>query len=191
MPRARKSILMKPASSQESLSHWQSTRPSQAAGSSGTISTSGRLEMIMPPTCWEMWRGSPAMSSAISHERARAARPPSRLNSGIASISSRSPSAESVLGELGELLELALRQVERLADLAHRRAEPVAWGRCRRARRGPRRTSRRRAGSAPRGCRGRSRGRCPGRSGAPRSGSGRGRGPPSPDRCWRARSGSR
>ena len=54
MPSARKSILMNPASSQESLSHWHNTRPSQAAGSRGTISTNGRLEMIIPPGCWEM-----------------------------------------------------------------------------------------------------------------------------------------
>src|SRR5216117_3486200 len=51
MPSARKSILMKRASSQESLSHWHTTRSSMAARSSGTISTSGRLEMTIPPTC--------------------------------------------------------------------------------------------------------------------------------------------
>src|SRR5216110_3140523 len=67
MPSARKSILMKRASSQESLSHWHTTRSSMAARSSGTISTSGRLEMTIPPTCCEMCRGSPAISSASSH----------------------------------------------------------------------------------------------------------------------------
>ena len=66
MPRARKSILTKPASSQESLSHWQMKRPSIAAGWTGTSSTSGVEEMTMPPTCWLTWRGKPASSPASS-----------------------------------------------------------------------------------------------------------------------------
>ena len=53
---------MKPASEHESLSHWQICRPSIAAGCNGTSSTSGRVEMIIPPGCCEMWRGSPAIS---------------------------------------------------------------------------------------------------------------------------------
>ncbi len=44
---------MKPASAQESLSHWQIWRPRIAAGITGTSSTSGREEMTMPPGCWE------------------------------------------------------------------------------------------------------------------------------------------
>ncbi len=94
IPSARKSILMKPASSQESLSHWQRTRPSQAAGSSGTISTSGRLEMIIPPTCWEMWRGSPATSSASSPRSFHSGASARSRNSGSEAISSASPDAE-------------------------------------------------------------------------------------------------
>ena len=42
MPSARKSILMKRASSQESLSHWQMSGPAIAAGWTGTSSISGR-----------------------------------------------------------------------------------------------------------------------------------------------------
>ena len=38
MPRPSRSILRKPASEQESLSHWQSWRPAMAAGTSGTRS---------------------------------------------------------------------------------------------------------------------------------------------------------
>src|SRR5438067_1119928 len=59
MPSARKSILMKRASSQESLSHWQTTRSSIAARSSGTSSMSGRDEMIMPPGCRATCRSIP------------------------------------------------------------------------------------------------------------------------------------
>ncbi len=42
IPRPSRSILRKPASAQESLSHWQIWRPSMAAGTTGTSSTSGR-----------------------------------------------------------------------------------------------------------------------------------------------------
>ncbi len=94
MPRARKSILMKPASSQESLSHWQRTRPSQAAGSRGTISNRGREEMIIPPTCWEMWRGRPAISSASAPRACQRGAFDFSLNSGSVSNSSLRPPAE-------------------------------------------------------------------------------------------------
>ena len=57
---------MKPASEHESLSHWQSWRPAIAAGCTGTSSTSGRDEMIIPPGCCEMWRGRPAISAQHS-----------------------------------------------------------------------------------------------------------------------------
>ena len=59
MPRPSRSIFRNPASAQESLSHWQSWRPSIAAGSTGQQSISGRVETIIPPECWERWRGSP------------------------------------------------------------------------------------------------------------------------------------
>ena len=69
-PRPSRSILRKPVSSQESLSHWQSWRPAIAAGWTGTSSTSGRDEITIPPGCWEMWRGSPAISR-VSSAKAR------------------------------------------------------------------------------------------------------------------------
>ena len=59
IPSPSRSIFRKPASAQESLSHWQSWRPSIAAGRTGQQSTSGRVETIIPPECWERWRGSP------------------------------------------------------------------------------------------------------------------------------------
>ena len=62
IPRPSRSILRKPASAHESLSHWHICRPSIAAGWTGTSSTSGREEMTIPPGCWEMWRGRPAIS---------------------------------------------------------------------------------------------------------------------------------
>jgi hypothetical protein len=54
IPSPSRSILRKPASAQESLSHWQSCRPSIAAGWTGTSSTSGRVEITIPPGCCEM-----------------------------------------------------------------------------------------------------------------------------------------
>ena len=91
MPSARKSIFTKRASSQESLSHWHTTRSSIAARSSGTTSTSGRLEMIIPPTCCDTWRGSPAISSASSHSSFQSGALRRPANPGSRSISSDSP----------------------------------------------------------------------------------------------------
>ena len=70
IPRPSRSILRKPASEHESLSHWQSWRPAIAAGWTGTSSISGRVETIIPPGCCETCRGSPAISPA-SHAKAR------------------------------------------------------------------------------------------------------------------------
>ena len=70
MPSPSRSILRKPASAQESLSHWQIRLPSIAAGSTGTSSTSGAEEITIPPECWLMWRGRPAISS-IRKRKAR------------------------------------------------------------------------------------------------------------------------
>ena len=53
---------MKPASEHESLSHWLICLPAIAAGWTGTSSTSGRVEITIPPGCCEMWRGRPAIS---------------------------------------------------------------------------------------------------------------------------------
>ena len=63
MPSPSRSILRKPASAHESLSHWQIWRPSMAAGTSGTSSSSGPVETTIPPECCERWRGSPAISA--------------------------------------------------------------------------------------------------------------------------------
>ncbi len=54
--------MRKPASAQESLSHWTIWRPSIAAGTTGQTSISGRVEITIPPGCWEAWRGRPIAS---------------------------------------------------------------------------------------------------------------------------------
>src|SRR6266699_3220660 len=92
-----------------------------AARSSGTISTSGRLEMTIPPTCWEMCRGSPAISSASSHSSFQSGAPLRPANPGSWSNSSASPPVR----QFRDLLDLAGRQIQRLADFAHRRAQAV------------------------------------------------------------------
>ena len=56
--------MRKPASAQESLSHWAICRPSIAAGCTGQMSTSGVVERTIPPGCWEAWRGRPHASRA-------------------------------------------------------------------------------------------------------------------------------
>ena len=90
MPRARKSTLIKRASSHESLSHWQTTRPGMPAFSSGTSSTRGRDEITIPPTCWEMWRGNPEISSARAIRSRQSGASTLSRNSGSESITSRS-----------------------------------------------------------------------------------------------------
>ncbi len=75
MPSPSRSILRKPASAHESLSHWHICRPAIADGCTGTSSTSGRVEMTIPPGCCEMWRGRPAISehsSAKARQRGEA-----------------------------------------------------------------------------------------------------------------------
>ena len=51
IPRPSRSIFRKPASAHESLSHWTSWRPSIAAGCTGQMSISGRVEITIPPGC--------------------------------------------------------------------------------------------------------------------------------------------
>ena len=59
IPSPSRSIFRNPASAQESLSHWAIWRPSMAAGTTGQQSISGRVATIIPPECWERWRGRP------------------------------------------------------------------------------------------------------------------------------------
>ena len=78
IPSPSRSIFRKPASEQESLSHCTIWRPSIAAGSTGQQSISGRVETIIPPECWDRWRGSPAASadsSASQRQRPSRSRP--------------------------------------------------------------------------------------------------------------------
>ena len=116
---------MKPASEHESLSHWQSWRPSIAAGCTGTSSTSGRDEMIIPPGCCEMWRGRPAISRAALDERAPARREQLPLGVGERRELLRDLLRVPALGELREPLELGLREAERLAHVADRAARAI------------------------------------------------------------------
>ena len=74
IPRPSRSILRKPASAQESLSHCTIWRPSIAHGITGQRSTSGSVEMTIPPGCCIGWRGSPAASRTRWVERPPAGR---------------------------------------------------------------------------------------------------------------------
>ncbi len=127
MPSPSRSILRKPASEQESLSHWQIRRPSIAAGSTGTSSTSGAEEMTMPPECWLMWRGRPMISSIRKQEGAPAGRVQPLLGLGRQRLGRLDGAAAVVpaVGQLGHPLDLARRQRQRLAQVADRAPRPV------------------------------------------------------------------
>ena len=93
IPSPSRSILRKPASEQESLSHWQSWRPAIAAGCTGTSSTSGRDEITIPPGCCETWRGSPAISEVRNWNARQRFERSFRSASGSAATSSATRSA--------------------------------------------------------------------------------------------------
>ncbi len=57
----RISILIRPTSSRESLSHWVTARLGMVAGSLGTISIRGEPVMIIPPLWMERCRGKPSI----------------------------------------------------------------------------------------------------------------------------------
>ena len=111
--------MRKPASAQESLSHWQMRRPSIAAGSTGTSSTSGAEEITMPPECWLMCRGRPTISS-IRKRKAR-----QRGLSDASRQRGRIGAAVPAVGHPRHPLDLALRQRQRLAQVADGAAHAV------------------------------------------------------------------
>ena len=124
IPSPSRSIFRKPASAHESLSHWQIWLPSIAAGWTGTSSTSGRVEITIPPGCCEIWRGRPPISPQ-SRANARQ-RGECELGVGVRQLRQLLADAVRVaVGEPGEPLELGERQAERLADVADRPARVV------------------------------------------------------------------
>ena len=59
------------------MSHWTIWRPAIAAGTIGQTSTSGSVEITIPPECWEALRGRPIASSqsqSSAFQRGAAAR---------------------------------------------------------------------------------------------------------------------
>ena len=118
IPRPRRSIFRKPASAQESLSHWAIWRPSMAAGTTGQQSRSGRVETIMPPECWERWRGRPWASSASLASQAQRPvwRSLAQCGFDVAVDRARRPA----LGAARDSFDLARREAKRLADFADR-----------------------------------------------------------------------
>ena len=107
------------------MSHWQSWRPAIAAGCTGTRSISGRDEITMPPGCWEMCRGRPAISVVRNWKARHRFETSLRSASGRPATSSAMRERVPAVGEPGEALELRLRQPERLADVADRAARAV------------------------------------------------------------------
>ena len=117
--------MRKPASLQESLSHWTIWRPSIAAGTTGQTSISGRVEITMPPECWEAWRGRPIASgqrrSRICQRGVGGALGPDRRNDVLLDLAAALVEADHPR----HLLDLLLRQAKRLAEVAHGAARAV------------------------------------------------------------------
>ena len=92
-----------------------------AAGMTGTSSTSGAVEMTMPPECWERWRGRPRISSIRNAEGppARRVQPPAQL------VDLVGRHLAPGVGQPGHALDLALGQRQRLAQVADRAARAV------------------------------------------------------------------
>ena len=92
-------------------------RPSMAAGTTGQQSTSGRVATIMPPECWERWRGRPCASSASA---------PSQLPAALGLATGPQRGGDVAIDVLPvpalraarDALDLPRRQAQRLAQLA-------------------------------------------------------------------------
>ena len=122
IPSPSRSILRKPASAHESLSHWTIWRPSIAAGTIGQQSISGRVATIIPPECWERWRGRPWASAASRASHAQ--RPLRPWRSGVGDVPAHLARVPP-LAAAGHPLDLPRRQPQRLAQLADRAPGPV------------------------------------------------------------------
>ena len=117
MPSPSRSILRKPASAQESLSHWQSWRPSIAAGTTGTSSTSGRVEIdhsawMLGDVAWKPGDLGAQLGKSLPARGAQLLRSV-RKRSQLAADLARVPAVR----EARKSLELRLREAQRLADL--------------------------------------------------------------------------
>ena len=146
---------------QESLSHWTIWRPSIAAGTTGQTSISGSVEITIPPECWEAWRGRPSASAAEPEQRL-----PARRGGALGADRGDDVALDLRRGLVeADRLRHPARSPPAAAPAPCRgRGRRRAGGRSGRRRPGPsgrRRSARARAGSAPRGCRAGSRGRCP------------------------------
>ena len=99
-------------------------RPSIAAGTTAQQSTSGRVATIMPPECWDRWRGRPCASLRELDQP-----PPAAL--ALAAVPQRDLDvtvdrvARPALRPARDALDLARRQPERLAELTDRAARAV------------------------------------------------------------------
>ena len=123
IPSPSRSIFRNPASAHESLSHMAICRPSIAAGTIGQQSISGRVAMIIPPECWDRWRGRPWASAA---SRASHAHRPLRWVGPFRALDvpAHLPGVPP-LAAAGHPLDLPRRQPQRLAELADRPAGAV------------------------------------------------------------------
>ena len=99
--------------------------PPSRPARSGRARTSGRVEMTMPPGCWERWRGRPAISPQSSANARQRGERRLRSASGQERHLLRDAARVPAVREAREPLELGRREPERLADVADRAARAV------------------------------------------------------------------
>ena len=141
-----RSIFRKPASEQESLSHCASWRPSIAAGTSGTQSTSGRVDDDHPARVLGEVARQPVRLLRQRGEPRPAAAPLLPLAQRDGDVACRRPAPTTPRWTARDALDLPRRQPERLADLADRRRARGTSGTPRRAPSARGRSARARAG---------------------------------------------
>ena len=103
----RTSILIMPASSKLSLSHWTTVRSGMVAGSVGKRRESGTSAIISPPLCMPIWRTLPSKRSQIWKKGSKCGCGLSFHSCLLACLSSRAEPSLGVRG--GSLFAAAVR----------------------------------------------------------------------------------
>ena len=183
---------MNRASSHESLSHWQMQRPVHRRRlDRHQLDQRPRRDDHPAHVLRDVAREPVDLLAQVHQVRPQRARRSLAPNSGSVASSRRDAAGEPPSESRASLSSSACGQAEHLAQVAHRAAQVIGRERAHQRRVLVAIALGTRAGSAARGCRARSPGRCRGRRAGPRSGSGRARGPRRPGRRARGRSGSR
>ncbi len=124
MPSASTSTLSRPSASRSSLSHSMTVRSGIAAFSIGTRCDKGPREMTKPPVCCDRCRGKP--SRVVTRCRQVPNHRAGRIQTGVPDSLRQRLAAVPPGDRLRQPVHLRQIQPESLADVAQRRARPVA-----------------------------------------------------------------